>query len=408
MRMSSPIRKRIGAWLLLSAMLLSMAPQAGAVDTDNTEASPIAGELLHTDDEEPPGESESTSKETSVPNVPPVQPGDIPDMPSDGTDGGSEEDVEIPLIPIETPSEPVQQFSATVRAALGEGEAYIPQDKMTASASSQADGEGAEKAIDGDSSPASNPAVKTVWCVDWNKENLPPQWFQVDLGKTYTVKAIEMSGRTNAAKAGGFITKFDLEISNDGIAWEKVIEDGAFAAQADDTPVRADLPKEAETRYIRMTAKEIAECTDYPDTAKYFWPAISNFNVIASGLEEEEPPTEGVWSDDWDTPEIPPEAMSVPGVSQSVIPLNTGDGQAWQFLFNAPSGIPKPNAANQDYDFSGVTGWEMIEVPNELSMQGYDILNDTEYYYKTEINIPADYTGKKILLRFNGVYSKIT
>ena len=46
-----------------------------------------------------------------------------------------------------------------------------------------------------------------------------------------------------------------------------------------------------------------------------------------------------------------------------------------------------------------------IQVPGEAVMQGYAVELDKPFFYKTAVNIPADYKGKKIILRFDGVYS---
>lgn len=113
-------------------------------------------------------------------------------------------------------------------------------------------------------------------------------------------------------------------------------------------------------------------------------------------------------TDVWNTPQIPLAAKMVDGVEQSTITLNetTGDG-TWKFLFESPNGIPLPTAANQDFDFSAWTSkeWHNIKVPGEILMQGFDILNNTEYYYQRDLQIPADYADSRILIRFDGVYS---
>ena len=73
----------------------------------------------------------------------------------------------------------------------------------------------------------------------------------------------------------------------------------------------------------------------------------------------------------------------VDGVKQPVITLNG----LWQFRFT-PSGK-----------------WETVQVPCELAMQGFAIEHDKTYTYLKTFNIPADYSGKRIILRFDGVYS---
>lgn len=38
-------------------------------------------------------------------------------------------------------------------------------------------------------------------------------------------------------------------------------------------------------------------------------------------------------------------------------------------------------------------------------MQGYAIEHDTPYLYRKSFTLPADYKGKRVILRFDGVYS---
>ncbi|MCD8193312.1 MAG: beta-galactosidase, partial [Tannerellaceae bacterium] len=71
------------------------------------------------------------------------------------------------------------------------------------------------------------------------------------------------------------------------------------------------------------------------------------------------------------------------GVKNTVISL---DG-TWQFRFSANG------------------KWENVQVPGELAMQGYGIEHDTPYTYRKDFQVPADYKGKRTILRFDGVYS---
>ena len=73
----------------------------------------------------------------------------------------------------------------------------------------------------------------------------------------------------------------------------------------------------------------------------------------------------------------------VEGVKQPVQSLNG----TWQFRF-APSGK-----------------WETVQVPGQLTMQGYAIEHDIPYTYLKTFTIPSDYAGKQVILRFDGVYS---
>ena len=49
--------------------------------------------------------------------------------------------------------------------------------------------------------------------------------------------------------------------------------------------------------------------------------------------------------------------------------------------------------------------WANVQVPGELAMQGYAIEHDKPYTYMKTFTIPSDFSGKRIILRFDGVYS---
>ena len=86
-----------------------------------------------------------------------------------------------------------------------------------------------------------------------------------------------------------------------------------------------------------------------------------------------------------------PDAVS--GVSQCRSTLNG----TWEFSmapgdsFWTAHGNPAP--------------WAPIQVPGECQMQGFMIEHDREYAYRKVMEIPADFAGKHIAIRFNGVYS---
>lgn len=71
----------------------------------------------------------------------------------------------------------------------------------------------------------------------------------------------------------------------------------------------------------------------------------------------------------------------------------------WQFDYQ-----PQKDSENTNYTPKG--GWSAIQVPGECAMQGYAIQHDTPFLYRKLCTIPADFAGKKIVLRFDGVYSQ--
>lgn len=115
----------------------------------------------------------------------------------------------------------------------------------------------------------------------------------------------------------------------------------------------------------------------------------------------------------WETPVLPKAACAVLGVAEARICLNEKDGDGtWKFLYQIPGGrkncrIPSPWAQNQDFDFQSWEGepWMPVKVPGEPFMQGFPVETNQEYYYQRKIQIPEDYCGKRIFLRFEGVYS---
>ncbi|MDE6179850.1 MAG: beta-galactosidase, partial [Phocaeicola sp.] len=71
------------------------------------------------------------------------------------------------------------------------------------------------------------------------------------------------------------------------------------------------------------------------------------------------------------------------GVSQPVLSLNGN----WDFRY-LPSGR-----------------WTSIQVPGEAAMQGFAIEHDKPFFYKKTFIVPADFINKRVILRFDGVYS---
>lgn len=108
------------------------------------------------------------------------------------------------------------------------------------------------------------------------------------------------------------------------------------------------------------------------------------------------------------TPVIVPLPTVVSGVETPVLELSgTGAEGAWEFLPHPVATVPLVGAACQDLDASALPseGWEGVSVPGELVMQGFDIENNTEYYYRRRVNVPDDFSGRRVLVRFDGVYS---
>ena len=95
----------------------------------------------------------------------------------------------------------------------------------------------------------------------------------------------------------------------------------------------------------------------------------------------------------WPRPVIVPIPATVNNVENPVISLNGN----WKFTLTP--------LANFWLNNTDTSTWDDIIVPGEAFMQGFYISQNVEYPYKTLVVIPADFSGKTILLRFDGVYS---
>lgn len=82
-----------------------------------------------------------------------------------------------------------------------------------------------------------------------------------------------------------------------------------------------------------------------------------------------------------------------------------------EFSFLIPcevEGVSSPSISlngNWQFRYEPKGKWNTVKVPGELAMQGYAIEHDKPYLYRKSFTLPADYKGKRVILRFDGVYS---
>jgi len=94
----------------------------------------------------------------------------------------------------------------------------------------------------------------------------------------------------------------------------------------------------------------------------------------------------------WPRPTIIPIPEATAGAGKQVISLNG----TWKFTLRPPARF----WANE----TDPSTWDDIQVPGECAMQGFKIARDTEYPFKRAVAIPAGFEGRRIILRFDGVY----
>lgn len=78
--------------------------------------------------------------------------------------------------------------------------------------------------------------------------------------------------------------------------------------------------------------------------------------------------------------------------------------QIAQMLRECPGCIPSRVRLVGNTVYAPGEKWERVTVPGELAMQGYGIEHDKPVLYKKTVLV-ADYRGKQVILRFDGVYS---
>lgn len=93
----------------------------------------------------------------------------------------------------------------------------------------------------------------------------------------------------------------------------------------------------------------------------------------------------------WPRAFVLPKPKSMAGVRQPVVSLR---GQ-W-YLNLAPPSEFWTNSVDP-------ASWDTVQVPMDLQTQNISITRGNEYAYKQKIKVPAEFAGKRVLLRFEGV-----
>jgi hypothetical protein len=95
----------------------------------------------------------------------------------------------------------------------------------------------------------------------------------------------------------------------------------------------------------------------------------------------------------WPRPTIVPVPVVTAGLTQPSVNL----AGVWKFTLNPPERFWE-NGADP-------STWSDLQVPGECVTQGFQISRGSEYPIKAHVPIPAEFSGQRIFLRFDGVYS---
>ncbi len=96
-----------------------------------------------------------------------------------------------------------------------------------------------------------------------------------------------------------------------------------------------------------------------------------------------------------ETPRLTPIPSAADGGEAPVISLNG----RWRFN-------PAPAADFYKYDVSQAQDWTWIDVPGQWSMQGFDIPGEQTVGYFHALEMPREWAGRRLKLRFDAVYGQ--
>jgi hypothetical protein len=99
-------------------------------------------------------------------------------------------------------------------------------------------------------------------------------------------------------------------------------------------------------------------------------------------------------ADDALMPRLSPRPAAVAGVRSPLVSL---DG-TWKFN-------PRPPDGFQNFGAAQTRNWDKIEVPGEWAMQGFTVKKDSAAAYWRAFEIPSDWRGRRVKLRFDTVHS---
>ena len=146
-------------------------------------------------------------------------------------------------------------------------------------------------------------------------------------------------------------------------------------------------------RVLRSNWLDGEKCEQSPSVVNMYPTSIASAGaavlfLFAGGPAEGSPvPTNTVWP----RPVIVPPAAVVTGVQNPVILL----AGRWQITARPPDGFWSNSV--------DTTQWAEVVTPGQADRQGIRPAQRNPYVYKTRIAVPADYAGKRVILRFEGV-----
>ncbi|KFI91816.1 beta-galactosidase [Bifidobacterium saguini DSM 23967] len=263
----------------------------------------------------------------------------------------------------------------------------LPADmKLTFSASSAQNGQAADKVADDDAT--------TGWVpVEQNQDN---QWIKVDMGAPFDFDGISL---TWPQANGGYLYK--IEVSDNDVAYRTYYE-GTSTGATDSVPLA-----ESHIRYMRIRVLGAASGAIRGLNEWQIFGAKSTDGVNELTMKGN--------SAKYDRVVVNKIPEQVAGVKTPVLSLNG----TWKATLTPQNAFWR--------DSTDTSAWKDAQVPGDLDSQGFPVYypddpnkhdtawgnghvpwwpgNNIETPYKRQIDVPADYKGKKVFLRIDKAFN---
>ncbi|NOU69814.1 DUF4982 domain-containing protein [Paenibacillus sp. LMG 31461] len=308
----------------------------------------------------------------------------------------------------------------------------IPQELMTAVATSSRSGNEASNAIDGDPS--------TIWHTEWDPMANLPQSITLDLGSSLSISKMRYIPRTNE-QPNGNITTYQIATSTDGSLFTNVAN-GTWADNSSEKS--AEFPPTT-ARYVKLTAT--AGHGGFASAAElHVSKAASNVHteelvaLIATAKGKHDSAVEGSSNGQYptgskqtlqtaiDAANQAPGALTQQEIQQAVDDLNQAlqafessvisSGQSGQSFVPDPTNREELNFNTgwlfERADVSGAqapnfddSGWEGVNLPHSVRLEPKINGGDNQSYqgfatYRRHFSLDNSYSGKKLFVEFEG------
>ena len=240
----------------------------------------------------------------------------------------------------------LRELGETLRRTFAEN---VVRGASGAASSVRGPGEGAEAAVDGDS--------RTAWTAP---EGVTRATLEYDLGGG---RAFNTAMLQENIRAGQRISSFTFDVLTDG-DWKEVARGTTVGYKR-----LLRFPTVAASRVrVRILSSRLS-------------PTLAEFGLFLDPARAVPRPT------------VVPLPEETPGLDAPVLSLNG----TWAFAPEPPPEFWRDEGAASD--------WKTIEVPGEWTTQGFNLGPDVERVYKRQVAVPAEFAGRRLVLRFDGVYS---